>query len=53
VRSYQETGIMLALLAGVCAGLLSAGLAARQVTRRLRREGEHRTMALADIGGHR
>jgi O-antigen/teichoic acid export membrane protein len=55
VRAYQETGIMLALLAGVGAGLLRAGVGARQITRRLRHEGAGRArpMAIADMGGHR
>jgi O-antigen/teichoic acid export membrane protein len=55
VGAYQETGVMLALLAGVCAGLLRAALAARQVTRRLRHENmrRDRALALADMGGRR
>ncbi|HEY4374000.1 MAG TPA: lipopolysaccharide biosynthesis protein [Burkholderiales bacterium] len=50
VGPYQETGIMLAILAGVCAGLLRAAFAARQVTRRLRDEGVRARLAMADGG---
>ena len=52
VGQYQETGIMLALLAGVGAGLIRAALAARQVSRRLRHEIAGHPHGLAiDMGG--
>lgn len=53
VHRYQETGLMIALLAGVAAGLVHALVAAYRVTRSLRAQGAVSHLAFAEPRGRR